>query len=466
VAAVNALLILHAAVWTLQRFPNAGDEHSYLVSAELFARGKLSVPSPFLAEFYDSNHVINDGRFYGRYPPGWPFLLAAGVLAGVPWLVNPVLGVATLLVLHHLARRHFSADAGNLCLLYLLANPFLIFNSASHFSHPACLFFVALFYLAAFNVLSGLHSWRNAILLGGSAGFAFLIRPLTAVGLMLPVALMFLLRLRKPEGRRAAAGTLGIAAAAFGVFAGLFLLYNRFQTGDAFLMPFNKYIPEDHPHVPERWREYLAWLGQYSVARWIELNSSWIPLCLPCIVFAVADRGLRSDPRVHLLLASLVGVVAAYSFYPTDGGTRYGPRYMYETLGALVLLAGAALARMPRLSLIAVGVVVAINVAGLRAETPVLAREIQAKRDPFILVEQQQIRNAIVFLRPGPGAPNMGDLTRNGTRFSDPVLYVRDLGAHNRDLLDAHPERTPYLYEFLPDQGGGRLTRMYRPHEH
>jgi hypothetical protein len=33
-------------------------------------------------------HVVNDGKFYGKYPPGWPALLAVGSFFGAPWLAQ------------------------------------------------------------------------------------------------------------------------------------------------------------------------------------------------------------------------------------------------------------------------------------------------------------------------------------------------------------------------------------------
>ena len=81
---------------TLRNFPNSGDEYSYLISAKLFSDGKLSVPSPHHRKFFDFNHIVNDGKFYGKYSPGWPFFLMFGELLGFPGLVNVVFAVLTL----------------------------------------------------------------------------------------------------------------------------------------------------------------------------------------------------------------------------------------------------------------------------------------------------------------------------------------------------------------------------------
>src|SRR5690349_17994143 len=90
---------------TLRQFPNSGDEYAYLIGAELIANGRLWVPSPEPRAAFAINQFVNDGRFFPKYPPGWPALLAAGVRAHAPWLVNAVLGAAALVLTWRLARR-------------------------------------------------------------------------------------------------------------------------------------------------------------------------------------------------------------------------------------------------------------------------------------------------------------------------------------------------------------------------
>lgn len=67
------------------------DPVSYFVQAKIVVHGALWLPSPQSPEFFPTPYMINDGRFYCMYPPGWPILLATGMAAGVPWMVNPLL---------------------------------------------------------------------------------------------------------------------------------------------------------------------------------------------------------------------------------------------------------------------------------------------------------------------------------------------------------------------------------------
>ena len=58
-----------------------------------------------------------------------------------------------------------------------------------------------------------------------------------------------------------------------------------------------------------------------------------------------------------------------------------------------------------------------------------------------------------------------GDLTRNGTRFDGPVLYVQDLGPANARLLRAYPGRASFLYEFDERTRRGALLPFEPPPE-
>jgi hypothetical protein len=60
------IAIIFANQIVLRDFPNSADEYSYIISAKIFALGKLSVPSPLHKEFYDTFNVVNDGKFYGK----------------------------------------------------------------------------------------------------------------------------------------------------------------------------------------------------------------------------------------------------------------------------------------------------------------------------------------------------------------------------------------------------------------
>src|SRR3990172_12187807 len=100
-ALAGLFLVLTAAtaLVVLGGMPHISDEVIYQFQAKALANGRLFLEPPALSDFFTFVHTIIDGgKWYGILNPGWPLILGAGYLAGVPWLLNPLLGALTLVV--------------------------------------------------------------------------------------------------------------------------------------------------------------------------------------------------------------------------------------------------------------------------------------------------------------------------------------------------------------------------------
>jgi hypothetical protein len=458
VSVVNLTLTLATEFATIHNFPNSGDEYSYLISAELFSRGKLSVPSPTFPRFFDVYYFINDGRFFGKYPPGWPALLAIGVRTGTPWLVNPLLGVAAILMIYGITRRFASQTAANIACLICLGNPYLIFNSASYYSHPACLVFTLGFFYLLFRCLEDPGQKSAYFWMGLCAGSAFLTRPFTAVVLMAIPTLYLLLQTRFPDRRKEKLFGLGLSALSFGLCMAMFLAYNKAQTGHALKQPFQAYNPIDAPSAPANaadWMWRVEWLLLHRT--WDLIH--WLPLAPLFLFVALWLRPTRADKRLTLLGLSSISLFLAYFSYKYAGGSsQYGPRYLYEAMGSLTIISAAIIARFEQRSALLVLLVFLLGTLTFITDTRRVHKQIVGKMDVYRCAERQGITNALVFLRTGSGQAPVDECARNGIDFSGPVLYVRDLGAENRLLRREYGGRTWYYYAYDPSASRGGLT--------
>jgi 4-amino-4-deoxy-L-arabinose transferase-like glycosyltransferase len=453
IIAINFALTLLTGLGTLRDFPNSGDEYAYLLSATLFAEARLWVPSPEPRQFFDVFHVINDGHYYGKYPPGWPLILSLGVLAHAPWLVNPLLGMLTMLLLHRLALKTFSREVANAALCAAAVNPFLIFNSASYFSHPSCLLFVTLFAYAFFRWLREPVGRLPYVLMGASLGAAFLIRPYTALALALPFGAWLLVIAVRSHRLHMLWRGLPLSTGAFLVLFTAFLVYNYLQTGEPLVQPVLKYDPTDRPSLLTRgWRDTL-----YVNRRPLVELTLWIPLSVPLLLaFALARKRWRDIPTLVLSTAAL-SLFVAYVFYERDAVNRYGPRYLYEASFAIFILMGCVVAGWKRLGVSTLLVIVGLNMAVFTTLTVRYAAQVRGRMMVYDLVTQKHISNAIVFLSTGSGTMHQYDLSRSGIHFDQSVLYVRDLGERNPELLRMHPGREAYVYEYDRQTGTARL---------
>ncbi|WP_374685857.1 hypothetical protein, partial [Promineifilum sp.] len=152
-------LALHVALNVLEGVPHVQDSVTYLFQAQTMAGGALAAPAPPLAEAGSTTHfaqeflLVRDGRWFGKYPPGYPALLALGVRAGAPWLVNPLLAVLTIPLVYVLAQLAYTKNEGRraapfLAALLLAISPFFLLMSGSLMIHAAELFWTLLFMVA------------------------------------------------------------------------------------------------------------------------------------------------------------------------------------------------------------------------------------------------------------------------------------------------------------------------------
>ena len=81
-------LLLRAMLLPLWPMPDPyiQDEFSYLLQADTFAHGRVTNPTPALAEFFESGQILVRPSYASKYPPGHSFAMAIGErLLGHPW---------------------------------------------------------------------------------------------------------------------------------------------------------------------------------------------------------------------------------------------------------------------------------------------------------------------------------------------------------------------------------------------
>jgi hypothetical protein len=81
-------LLLRAILLPLWPMPNpyVQDEFSYILQADTFAHGRVTNPTPALAEFFESGQILVRPSYASKYPPGHSLVMAIGErLFGHPW---------------------------------------------------------------------------------------------------------------------------------------------------------------------------------------------------------------------------------------------------------------------------------------------------------------------------------------------------------------------------------------------
>ncbi len=156
----------------LDGIPHVQDEVSYLFQGKIFALLHFWVPEPPAPEFFQSGFIERlDGRWFSKYPPGYPLLLVPALWAGVPWLVNALSSGVSLALIYLSGLKMFGKHTAAWAAITGLVSPWVLFMSASYMSHPTTMMWAALFLYSMIGDqdrtrASGVASFRPGFRLG------------------------------------------------------------------------------------------------------------------------------------------------------------------------------------------------------------------------------------------------------------------------------------------------------------
>jgi hypothetical protein len=335
--------------------PHILDASAYYFQAKVFATGRLAAPVPEqLGAFQGPFMVAHDGRWFTLFAPLTSVLLAVGILIGVPWLVEPVLGTLALWGLYRIAKRLFGARTALLALALGVLSPFYSYLAASYLSHTVALFFVVYFVLFLLRFTDEYRA-RELALAAVCASGMLLTRELTAalVGFGATAWIFGLSWRGLLQAWRRVLPALAIAAAIAGTGVLLYLLYDKLQTGNALLTPRNLFSPADRygfgvgigfygRHTPAAG---LVVLDQLLTTLLIDLYGwpFYLTLALVPLAFLHRWRDARWDLFCLFMVALLIGAQAGYFYH----GIYLGPRHLFEALPFLLLLTARGLTALP-----------------------------------------------------------------------------------------------------------------------
>lgn len=351
------------SVLVYERHPHVTDEVVYLHHARYLARGLLSLPAPPVPPAFDFYLMQLDGaRWFSVVPPGWPAVLAVGTFLGVPWLVNPVLAGANVILSSRLVRELYDRPTARAVALLLAVSPWHVFMAMSFMTHPATLTAALVAAIAVARARVGGRSAGAWGALGGLAlGAGFLLRPLDG---MLVAGLVGLWALGL-GGRRVPFTALAALALGAIVVGGLTLPYNQHLTGDAGVFPINSYLDQRYGKNsnaygfgPDRG---MGWPidpfpghGPIDGVINADLNTfsmnvelfGWSAGSLLLIVMVPLLGRLRGADAA--MVAVMAAVFVAYFFYYFSGGPDFGARYWYLMLLPCVVLTARGIEALNR----------------------------------------------------------------------------------------------------------------------
>lgn len=422
--------------------------------ARILTSGALYAEAPPLPEFFSLLTVVSDsGRWYSIFPLGHTALVAGALLLGLPWIVNPVCGAVSVVLFYLLGRELYGDRTGRLAALFGVLSPFLMFMSAEFYNNASSLVFCTGF-LLFFARVTKAAKVRDGLLAGLFLGLVLNTRPVTAVAVALPFIGYSLWLLLKDPGRFMKP-LLGLGGAGL-AFVVLLLVSSYGITGNPLATGYSHADPVTQERAID-----LSRVVPNSVVRVRLVNRylfQWaVPSLLPIALLFASSRAARWD----YLLLSLVpsGLLAYAAWYHL--GHELGPRYLYFTTGALVLLAVRGVQAFPGLVSEAAGrsiglatktgaaavVLACFLSAALLSWVPMATlygsdRWWPLDRSVVEQVRSAGLQNVVVFVPDGVFRAVFLD---NAVPVDEgEIVYARDLGGRNHELMARFPGRRYY----------------------
>lgn len=428
---LSFIFISLVSVFVFEFFPFSGDEYSYIFQSKIFKSGSLYYDSPPNPEFFELHHVVNNGKWYSKYPFGWPLILFLGEIFNLRWIVNPLVGIFTLIFVFYFTKFMFNEDIAYISTFLMAISPFFIFSSSSYFPHSVSLLFSILFLFAYFLTLRK-GGWAYPIASGLFLGLVFFIRPIDSLIVGLPLGIYSIVEVRK---NKRLLKRLSIILVTIIIFSSVPLYINYILTGNPLRFSYQVYNPND-----TLWPEgYNFVTGVENTKHHFSFLFLWLPLIILFIPFAKFDK-------IKLLLLSIFLLnIVIYFFYHSAGGDQFGPRYYYISFLGIIILAGSAINRLRLNKKVVLSLLLLINLSLNIYFAYDIHKEVLFRKQVYDHVKDQNIHNSIIFLK-STNEQGCAWYTRNSPSLNDDNLYVCDLGTKNKVLIETFPSREVYFY--------------------
>jgi 4-amino-4-deoxy-L-arabinose transferase-like glycosyltransferase len=433
------------------------DDTNYLFQAKIFSHARLwTDPPPTGAEeFFRFPYVMTThDKWFGSFFPGQSFVLMVGVLIDRPFVVNPILTGILVWLTYWAGGRMFNRTCGVIAAALMAVSPFALFQGASFMSHVVA---AVCSTVAATWILTAEASRRWSFLGAGAAlGFLLLSRPLSAALLAL-YGLVWGLGLCWGRQRTARDTVSQILLTAIGMipFAVIQGLYNYALTGYPLVTPHQLALPNEYLGIGIHSLTSLAVNG-FSLSQFL-FGVPALSL-LPLGAYALLHPDRWSRPIVVLMGVFALG----YAIYPYHGA-YFGPRFYYDIAPFLFIGSARGLVGISRdlarllgdrravhcvVSWCAIQAVVAF--VGFMPPYFLQTRRLADYLEIEGLVRKTVQPAALVLIsdpQSNSYASYLAGFRLNPVDLSGPILYARNLGERNAELMKAFPQRYVYCLD-------------------
>lgn len=345
---IFSLTTLYVAYSVLDGIPHFQDDLGYIIRAKWIFHGRLTGNIDDFNLIGEIPHIyLYEGVVKSIYTIGWPLILSIGSILNLPWLISPFLSICTSYLVFRLASNVSGRNAGIFALLFYSTSPLVLTLSSSLLAHACCGFFIVLHQFSLFYWRDNKDKLFYLMVSGLSLGFAFTIRPLTAIALTIPAIVLFLVDLISTSNKPKLIVHILIMAL-FGAIGSLPVWVDNYLVN---LSPwiFSYEQGMGHHFGVVSWEKALAlasattsllttnifgW-GGGIVPAWI---GGLFTYSLSLIPFFVIFQSNKSVPTVvWYSWIGLISLIGLYIGHDASGMHGFGPRFYYEAIPLMLV---------------------------------------------------------------------------------------------------------------------------------
>ena len=328
-------------------------------------------------------------------------------------------------------------------------------------AHTATLFFITTAFLSFVWMVKKKRPLLSAIVCGTALGVALLCRPYTTAWICVPMGIAAIVMREKLSVRHILIGALPLLAACW-----VFLAYNNATTGHPLLFGYiAKHGAEHYPGFhQDPWTEQSHTIAQgvkYILGNLNALNYHLFEWPTPSLFFVALYLVFEKKEKWDWILLGWIGsLLVGHAFY-FFSHFNFGPRFVYETLPAYILLTSKGIAistqriatwyKTPSYEHARSTIcfmLIGLFIFAFLFNVPTTAKSYQTYGKDVTIhkyLKENSIEKALVFVK---------DVTSQWVHypfnapFAKPHIYAKDRGNQNKNLAEKFPE---YRY-FIADK--------------
>jgi hypothetical protein len=428
------------------------DSAAHMFQAKIFLQGKFLAPAPAAPDFFSIEGdmvVLNNGKWFGMYLPGFAAILAAAIMIHAQWIICPLMGAITIAIWVSYVKRWYDSRTALLVAIISALSPFLLLMSSTIMIHtPELLIISAAIYLLRNEVET--PSWWSKLLLALVLAVGITLRGFSILATIFPMLVYSLYAARR---NFILGSIIGFSLLAGSLVVAFFQLQT---TGNPFLpgyrleykvpLSYGFGITAAHQmHTPIRGLENISnlFLGlDYWLTGWYVGSFVFVILFVLFCKWNVWDR---------LLVASCFTLFAFYYLFPLQD-LVIGPRFFYPV--ALILLLFVARAIMIPASAESASIppfAFVLFLLCFLSFLPIRLAQFVHKYEP----QKMQAGALKTAIDKAGNEPQIVFLEKNITQqfvnwndpfLRQPVILMRDLGNQNEIAIKSFPDRKPLYF--------------------